>query len=153
MNRINAALARIPLPGISPTSQVKVLFVGYGVEEYLDDQLRTYYSLPIFVIVDNQFLDPSTNLDIYNTIMKRMGEFVIKSPEKFSVYNIYGAAYYRVALAFKIYFNSILPEQSLNLVNGYIQESFEHSTTSRLFERKSNIIDYYLNCIVSFFQT
>lgn len=124
-------MARIPLPGISPTSQVKVLFIGYGVEEYLDDQLRIYYSLPIFVIVNNQFLEPSTNLDIYNAIMRRLGEFVVKSPEKFSVYNIYGTNYYRVALAFKIYFNDILPEQSLNLVNGYIKEAFEHSTTSR----------------------
>lgn len=124
-------MARIPLPGISPTSQVKVLFIGYGVEEYLDDQLRTYYSLPIFVIVNNQFLEPSTNLDIYNTIMRRMGEFVVNSPEKFSVYNIYGANYYRVALAFKIYFNDILLEQSLNLV----KEAFEHSTTSRFFRQ------------------
>lgn len=124
-------MAKIPLPGISPTSQVKVLFIGYGVEEYLDDQLRTYYSLPIFVIVNNQFLEPSTNLDIYNTIMRRMGEFVVNSPEKFSVYNIYGANYYRVALAFKIYFNDILLEQSLNLV----KEAFEHSTTSRFFRQ------------------
>jgi hypothetical protein len=71
-------------------------------------------------------------MDIYNAILLGLGNFYVNAQEKFDVYNIYGASYYRVALAFKLYFSNILPEQSLNLVSDYIKESFEHSIASKL---------------------
>jgi hypothetical protein len=69
------------------------------------------------VIVNNQFLAPIDNAPVYSTLLQAIGS-------RLNAYSITQGEFYRVALAFKFYFNTILPKNSLNLISGYIKQSF-----------------------------
>ena len=57
--------------------------------------------------------------------MQAVDDYSVNAKPTFTVYSIYtqGEEFYRVALAFKFYFNRILPKNSLNLVSDYIKQS------------------------------
>ena len=93
-----------------------------------------FYQLPIFIIVNNQFLNPATNIDTYNLLLKVFSNILYQNPNQyFQVYSIYSQVFYRTALAFKFYFNQIIPNNLNNLINNYIKQSFESTNLGILF--------------------
>jgi len=75
--------------------------------------------------VNNQFLNPATNIDTYNLLLQLFGTILQGPNEYFQVYSIYNQVFYRTALAFKFYFNYIIPNNLFGLINSYIKQSFE----------------------------
>ena len=90
--------------------------------------------MPIFVSKGTQFLSPSDYPGIYNTLLNTLNSVVVTPPNGgLSVSNINLDVYYRAEVAFKFYFSTMLPKNSLNLVSNFIQQAFVSTNKSDFY--------------------
>lgn len=94
-----------------------------------------FYQLPIFIIVNNQFLNPAVNLETYNYLLQKFNSILYLNPNQyFQGLSVYAQRFYRTAMAFKFYFNELISELSVNTVGNYIKQSFELTNQGRFNE-------------------
>lgn len=97
--------------------------------------------MPLFVIANNKFLNPNTNLDVYNFLVQKFNSIVYKSPsEYFQAYSVYSQKYYRTSTAFKFYFNEKIADSNLNLVSNLIKQAFELTNQTYAFQTQAQIL-------------
>ena len=86
-----------------------------------------FNQLPIFIVVNNQFLNPATNIDTYNFLLQKFNTIVYKKPSNqyFQALSVYSNVYYRAAIAFKFYFNEAISSNYFTVINNYIKQAFE----------------------------
>ena len=86
-----------------------------------------YYSLPIYVLVDSQYLTPSDSVydklkEFFKTIKLKEGGLV---EDKFQVIDPKLVKLYRVVQAYKFYFNSKINRKNINILTDLIKHSFD----------------------------
>lgn len=92
-----------------------------------------YYSIPIFILVDTQILDPATNQNVYQQLRARFAQIPINpsSNQTFQVIDPTKVRTYRLAVGFKFYLNFKLNLNYVKFVSDFIKQSFEKTNNSK----------------------
>ena len=110
---------------------------------------QLYNGLPIFVIQNNQFLNPSQNVNIYALLQQQFRTILASLPSQtFTIAQ--PNKYYRVSMAFKFYFNIKLPQNSINLITQYIRSSFQSLNNSKNLKIKIFKVNFNLKFEILF---
>lgn len=102
---------------------------------------NTYYSLPIYVVLDNGVLNPTLNSDVYQLFKKYITNIEYLPGKFFTPVNS-EIKLYRNALAFRFFTNGLIQKSLVTQMQAAVNEAFVNTNTG--ISMKTNVISFFL---------
>jgi len=112
-----------------------LFFFNFNLKFRLNNR-NIFYGIYVFIQVDGLYVTPTDYL--YKSLFLK-GNLQSISNGTLTFFNPNTIATHRTVLAFKFYFNLKIPRNYINLIAEYIKESFEKTTSMKIFVLNLNI--------------
>ncbi len=98
---------------------------------YLFLNRNIYYSLPVYVILDNGVLDPRLNADVYQLLKDCIKRVDYLRGKYFTPVDTNNVQLYRNVFAFKMFTNGLLQKTLVSRMQDAVKEAFESTNIGR----------------------